>query len=328
MSWQLLEILRNISHFLFSKANREFLIFLFFLALSSIFWLITTLNENFEKDVTLHVRYVNIPKNAVITSSETDSIRVTISDKGFNLMALIYGQNRKPIDLDFQVYAKDGTGTIPKADLQHLVERELPASAKLVSMKTERLVFFYNNGESKKVPVKWSGIVTPEKSFFITNTVLIPDSVTIYASRNKLDSIKSVQTEELYCHNVRDTLTFSMPLKRMTGVKMLPAKVDIRIYTDVLTEETVDDVPIVGINMPSGKVLRTFPAKVKVNIVTGMKNYRVLSPQDFYVVADYNQFSQESSSKCNITLQRYPEGIMKANLAIHQVDYLIEEVQD
>ena len=42
---RLFVIVRN---FLFSRANREFLIFLFFLALSGIFWLLTTLNETVE----------------------------------------------------------------------------------------------------------------------------------------------------------------------------------------------------------------------------------------------------------------------------------------
>ena len=326
MSWRLLDILRNISHFLFSKANREFLLFLFFLVLSSIFWLITTLNENYEKDVKLFVRYINIPKNAVITSNETDSLRVTISDKGFNLLALIYGQNRQPVEIDFQAYAKDGMGTVPKADLQHLVERELPASAKLVTLKTERLVFYYNYGESKKVPVRWSGNITPAASFFIAKTTLDPDSVTVFASRNKLDSIESVTTEELECLDVHDTLTVSTPLKKIIGVKTQPAHVKVCIFTDVLTEEIVADIPVIGINMPPGKVLRTFPAKVKVHIVTGMKNFRALSPQDFSVVADYSKFSQESSSKCAISLQRYPEGILKAYLDVSRVDYLIEEV--
>jgi hypothetical protein len=43
---RLRNIFQIISNFLFSRANREFLIFMFFLALSGIFWLLMTLNQN------------------------------------------------------------------------------------------------------------------------------------------------------------------------------------------------------------------------------------------------------------------------------------------
>jgi hypothetical protein len=56
-----------------------------------------------------------------------------------------------------------------------------------------------------------------------------------------------------------------------------------------------------------------------------MKHYRSLSPKDFVVVADYNTFSHQPSSKCSISLRSKPEGIMRATLEIGQVDYLIEE---
>lgn len=41
---------------LFSWMNKEFLIFLFFLVLSGIFWLMMTLNETYEKELPVAVR--------------------------------------------------------------------------------------------------------------------------------------------------------------------------------------------------------------------------------------------------------------------------------
>ena len=83
-------IFRAIRHFLFSKANREFLIFFAFLVISGIFWLMTTLNDVYSKETVMWVKYVNVPKNAVMTSNETDSLHITISDKGFNIVSFLY----------------------------------------------------------------------------------------------------------------------------------------------------------------------------------------------------------------------------------------------
>ena len=41
------DIIRN---FLFSVVNKQFLIFLFFLAFSGIFWLLMALNETYERE--------------------------------------------------------------------------------------------------------------------------------------------------------------------------------------------------------------------------------------------------------------------------------------
>ena len=66
--------------FLFSKASKELTLFVFFLALSGIFWLQTTLNEVYEREFAIPVSVTNIPKNAVLTSNETDTVRMTIRD--------------------------------------------------------------------------------------------------------------------------------------------------------------------------------------------------------------------------------------------------------
>ena len=154
-----------------------------------------------------------------------------------------------------------------------------------------------------------------------------PDSVYIYASKHKLDSIKWVDTEDISRTDVNDTLLIITKLQHINGVKMVPDRVNVTLQTDILTEGVIEGVPICGLNMPEGKVLRTFPAKVTIHFVTGMKNYRTLTANDFLVVADYEQFGKNPSAKCAITLRRKPESVMKVTLETNQVDYLIEELR-
>ena len=326
MTFRPTDTLHTIRDFLFSKTNREFLIFLLFLLLSGIFWLMMTFNETYEKEIVLPVRYVNVPQSAVLTSGESDSIHVNISDKGFSLFAFIYSRDSHTIDIDFTKYAlPDGIGSVPAIDLQHMIEQLLPTSAKITSLKTEKLVFYYNNGEKKKVPVRWRGHLKTDPHYFIAKTLIEPDSVTIFASREKLDSIHYVYTRELNYSDIHDTLIVTSELQRMQGVKIVPNRVKINIQTDVLTEEPIDSIPVVGINMPKGKVLRTFPSRVSVKIVTGMKNYKAIMPSDILVVADYEQFKDETSDKCTLQVKKVPEGVSRATLNVKQVDYLIEE---
>ena len=319
------DIYSKVSDFLFSRTNRELLAFLFFFALAGVFWLMTTLNEVYEQEVRIVVRYTRIPQNVVLTSSETDTLRVTVSDKGFNIISFVYGQVQRPINIEFKRFADGkGTGTVGTTELRKMAISALPASAKLVAVKPERLKFYYNYGESKKIPVKWTGKVTPQQLYYISSTKYSPDSVTIYATKTMLDTIRVAYTEELNYPDLTDILSVVARLQPIVGAKMVPDQVNISFTTDVLTEVEINDIPIEGINMPEGKKLRTFPAKVSVKCVTGMKNYQAIDAEDFQVVANYFEFSQSTSSKCGIWIRRVPEGVSNARLSVKEVDYLIE----
>ena len=314
-----------ISDFVFSNTNRDFLVFLFFLGLSGIFWLSLTLNDTYEREFSIPVSVVDIPKNAVLTSDEVDTVKMTIRDKGIILVAYQYGDYLKRLRIPFKNYTRNnGSGSVPAAELQKLVYQQLVSSSKITACKPDKLEFFYNYGTNKKVPVRWSGRVIPEELYFISRVDYLPDSVTVYASDEKLDSINMVYTEMLNYANFRDTLTISCNLAKIKGVKIVPEKVKINFYTDVLTEENIEGVPIQGINLPDGKALRTFPAKVTVSFVTGVSLFRNLTPDDFTVVADYNEIKRHPSEKCRITLKNVPQGISRARLDVTLVDYLIE----
>ena len=294
------EVIRN---FLFSQTNKEVLIFVFFLILAGIFWLNLALNETYEKEFSIPISVVGAPKNVVLTSSEVDTVKMTIRDKGFTLLTYMYGDILKKVNVNFRTYSKNnGSGSISSQDLQKMVYQQLASGSRITSVKPEKLEFFYNFGAKKLVPVRWSGRVIPEELFFIS----------------------MVYTEQLNYANFRDTLIATCELNKIKGVKMVPDKVKVTFFTDVLTEEKIDGIPVQGINMPEGLILRTFPAKVSVSFVTGVSTFRQLKREDFKVIADYNEIKRHPSEKCHIYLKEVPSGISRTRLETTTVDYLVE----
>lgn len=305
--------------------NKQFFVLMFFVLLSAIFWLIMTLNENYEKELKVPVHIVNVPKNVVLTSAAVDTARVTIRDKGWIIFSYLYGENRPKLRLNYKNYDRgNGGGIISSSEIKRAMEQILESSSKVSAVKPDKLEFFYNNGERKRVPVRWTGRVIPEQLYFIAQTEYSPDSVDVYASREKLDSIRYIYTEALDHIGFRDTLTVHCRLAHDADTKVVPERIKISFMTDVLTEESID-VPIQCINAPAGKVLRTFPAKVKVNFVAGVSLIRSLQPESFVVIADYDEIQQKQSEKCNLYLRTVPQGVSRAALSVKQVDYLIEE---
>ena len=130
-------ILHAVRNFLFSGMNKEFLIFLFFLALSGGFWLMMSLNETMEREFAIPVQLVGTPRNAVITGNLPDTVKVTVRDKGFTLATYAYGRKFRPLTFKFASYADDdtGAGIIPQADVQKQVVAQLYGSSKLLAVK-------------------------------------------------------------------------------------------------------------------------------------------------------------------------------------------------
>lgn len=316
---------RIIKRSLFTKTSKEILLFIFFVGLSGIFWLSLTLNDTYEKDFAVPVSIADIPKNAVLTSEEVDTIHVTIRDKGLLLVGYKYGDALRHLRLPFRNYTfNNGSGVVPASEIQKYIYRNLSNSSKITSIKPDKLEFFYSFGSKKQVPVRWSGRVIPEELYFISRVAYDPDTITIYASQEKLDSISMVYTEQLNYANFRDTLTVDCNLAKLKGVKTVPDHIRISFFTDVLTEERISNIPIVGINLPEGKVLRTFPAKTSVSFVAGVSVYRNLKPEDFTIIADYQEIKKNPMEKCHIYLKKVPNGISRARLETNMVDYLVE----
>ena len=298
------------------------------MVLSGIFWLITTLNETYEKEFTIPVSIANIPKNAVLTSADTDTIKVTIRDKGFALFSYQFGDVLKKIRPSFRTYSRNnGMGVVPASDLKKLIAQQLSSTSVITAVKPDKLEFYYNYGNKKRVPLRWSGRVIPEELYYISRVDYSPDSVTIYASDEKLDSISMIYTEPLNYANFRDTLVAHCEVAKTKGVKVVPEQVKVTFVTDLLTEERIEGIPIQCLNMPEGKVLRTFPAKVAVKFVTGASIYRTLRPEDFTVYADYEEIRKHPTEKCRIFIKDVPRGISRARLEVSMVDYLIESIE-
>ena len=320
------QIFKVVGNFLFSSLNKEFLIFLFFLLLSGAFWLMMALNETYEEELKVPVRLVGMPRNAVMTDEPADTVKVTVRDKGFTLVTYKYGHWFRPLTFKFATYANEdqGHGAIPAADIIKQVQSQLYGSSKLLSVKPEKLDFYFTYGASKKVPIRFRGKISTSKSYYLAHTEFSPMMVTVYANKKVLDELKYVEIEPFNYRNLQDTIRRNVRLQKIRGVKLVPSTVRLSVYPDVLTEESIE-VPVSAVNMPAGMVLRTFPSRVTVRFTIGASQFRMIRPEQFNVVVDYQTLAENPSDKCTLQLRSVPSSVSKAKLELDKVDYLLEQ---
>ncbi|MBE6276318.1 MAG: YbbR-like domain-containing protein [Bacteroides sp.] len=320
-----LRTLEKIRSFLLSTMSREFLIFLFFVFVSFSFWLLQVLNDDYETELSIPLKMKNIPEDVVLTSELPNTIKVGVKDRGTVLVNYLWGQTLYPVTLDFADYSDKGSQVrIPSLMLSQRITSQLNQSTKLLTVKPDTLEFIYTKGEARKVPVKLRGDVKADRQYYIADTIFSPDSVMVYAPKPILDSITAAYTQRIDIKQISDTLRTRAEFQKIKGVRFTPSYSDVTFLVDVFAEKTVE-VPVVGINFPKDKVLRTFPSKVKVSFQVGLSRFREVTAEDFVVVVDFEELNNDASEKCKLILSKQPLGVNHVKVSPREIDYIIEQ---
>lgn len=315
----------NIKDFLFAMVNKEFLVFLFFLAVSTSFWFLSTLNETYETDIDVEMIVTEVPENVIITEELPKTVKITVKDKGFNLLNYLWLNEVKPLHFEFRLYSgKGGRGQVTVSDIQKMMQHRLSETASIISVKADHLDFFYNHGGKRKLPIAYDGRISTKANFYIARTSLSPDSIVVFAPEEVFDTLRVITTERVDFTDLAESTTQSLRLQNVRGAKLAKNDVKLNVIIDQLTEMTIS-VPVKTKNVPEGISLKTFPARVELRVAVGVKRSASLKPELFNVVADYNNLPGDPTEKIPLVIQTQPKGIVKATLKVDKVDYLIEK---
>lgn len=321
-----LKLYKQMKDFLLSDKSREFFIFLFFFFIASGFWLLQTLNNDYETEFSIPVKLKGVPNNVVITSEPASELHIKVKDKGTVLLNYMLGKSFYPITLDFNDYK--GTNnhvSVYAPQFERKILSQLSGSTRLLSMKPDTLEYYYSTGQSKLVPVRLQGAVSAGREYYLSDTIFTPDSVLVYASEKALDTIKVAYTQKLKLEDISDTLKQQVTLVSRKGVKFVPASVEMMLPVDIYTEKTVE-VSLRGVNFPADKVLRAFPSKVQVTFQVGLSRFRQIGADDFHINVSYEELLHLGSDKYTVKLKNIPKGVSHVRFNPEQVDFLIEQV--
>lgn len=320
-----LKTLEKIRNFLLAPKSREFLIFLFFVFVSFSFWLLQVLNDDYETELAIPLKMKNVPEDVVMTEELPRELKIGVKDRGTVLVNYMWGQTFLPITIDFNEYQDKGSHVrIPSSVLAKRITGQFSQSTKMAAIKPDTLEFIYTKGEAKKVPVRLRGSVKAERQCYIADTLYVPDSVIVYAPESILDTITAAYTQIQNISQVADTVRHRMNFQPVKGVKFTPSYSDVTFLVDVFAEKTVE-VPVIGINFPGDKVLRTFPSKVHVAFQIGLSHFKDVTGDDFTVVVDYNDLGKQSSDKCTPVLLKHPQQVNHPRISPKEIDYIIEQ---
>lgn len=321
-------IRKGIKGFFFSRLNRELLILCFFIIVSSAFWILKTLDGEFECDVDVPVKLTDVPSDVVVTESFQPTVRVTVRNVGTELVGYMFRRDKKPVLIRFSDYMRsDGRVLVDFLDIQKNLQASVGSSSKVLAMKPDTLEAFFSNGLSKVVPVRVANSYRVASQCYLTDIQVSPKKVRVYAPSSVLDTLTAVYVVPKFDGELNEKFTASIPVANVRGAKVFPSNVSVKFLVDRYVEKSVE-VGVTGINFPPDVVLRTFPAKVKIVFQVGLHNYQEVNEDDFVISVSYEELLKVGDGKCPLRLKSLPAGVRHARLEPSSVDYIIEEVNN
>lgn len=306
-----------------SRRGHNVLIFLAFLAVSTILWWVLALNDEDQCDVRLPVRLTHVPDSVTIISKVPQSLSVSLRTRGSQLLKLNFG--RIPTaNIDFRVYRTGSAVRLTDADLKAVARAALDgASVIVVSPDTLSLAYTTHSGQA--VPIDVDCVVTPGPRAALSGSPkLSTDSVLIY-SLGRTDNITSVVTEPVRITSLNETATRRVRLMAPPGTRLVPDSVDITFQVEPLIFKT-RKVNIETVNVPLGRKLITFPAQVEVRYMMPMSVYKSSDPR-LRVIADYKTIDRSKPSRMmRLKLVDVSESLSNVQLATDSIEYIIENL--
>lgn len=317
-------IIEQIRTSLINKNGRELLIFLFFVFLSFSFWLLQTLNDTYETELSVPIRLSNVPSNVVVTQDLPSELKMVVVDKGTVLINYLLGHSLHPIAIDFDENSDEGESVwFSSASLARRVNAQLYQTTKITSILPDSLGYIYTRGEARQIAIKVAGDFTTQRQYYISDISCSPDSVLVYAPKAILDTLTAIYTEPIERHNISDSMRIEVGFLPIKGVRISESSCQVAVDVDIYAEKTVE-VPITGLNFPSDKLLRTFPSKVQVTFQIGLNYFKTITSDDFFIGVEYEDLVNSTTGKCRVKLQSLPHFVSYPRISPSEIDFLIE----
>ena len=312
--------------------DRDVFVFVFFLLLSFVFWYLNSLGKEIESDVRYPVRYINLPKERVLTDGLPARLELNLKGPGYSILKLKFSGNRAPLVFDISTinyrrvqgsrllhYYIMTSGMIPS------LEKQLRAECEITSIKPDTLFFSFDRILTKSVPVVPDIEVSTVRQYFVKGSLVVePDTIKISGPEPLIDTINNIRTKYRKFSGLSEQVKKSMSLRIPKNIFASLKKVMVTIPVEQFTEAEIV-VPVHIINKPDSLDIKIFPDEVTVKGLVAVSDYKKFQDIPFEVVLDVAKANLNSNNKIPVEFRNVPPFVNSMRLSPSQVDFLIEK---
>ncbi len=312
------------------RRNKNALMFLLFIFLSTCFWVINALSkDDYTASLTYPVRYTNSRNNELIKGDLDRELTIKVRAGGFSILSYQV-KNRSAFEIDIsqeqRIKIGDKHGAIVATrDYIRDLTGYLANDMELIEITPDTLFIPLIEKVSKKVPVNLSANLKFEKQMQLSGNIAVqPDSVVVSGPEDLIDTLRGVYTKRVLFEKLKDTLVRNIAIEELDQVEISESRVVVSVPVEPFTEVSVK-VPIMASNLADSLMLKSFPSEVKVSYRIGLSR-AVHSTVDFSAVVDFAELSMSNMPpRLKVKLNKQPEDISFVTYSPVFIEYLLEK---
>lgn len=319
--------LSRLSSGLRSSRGKDILLFLLFVCVSYMFWLISALNEDTQKEIQVPLKIEGVPDGITFISDVPQTLLVSVRDRGTSLFN--YSWSGVPsLNIPFGEMNREKRGsrvTIPALEMSSRVRSLFGQQAQVLSVRPDSLNLIFTDRPGRRVKVTPDVDATPSWQSVISGKITVePDSVTIYSVAQMSTGISKIPTMELKLDDLTETYVGKVRIKTPVGSRAVPDAVTVTIPVEPLISKS-RSVPVILRGAPAGASVVMFPSRVDVSFLVPMSRYN----SEVGNITVYADFSRRSSrtAKMPVIVGSAPDNCRDVTLSVDSVEYLIEQVK-
>lgn len=314
------------------KADRRLIIFLFFVVLSTIFWFLNQLEDEYVTNISLPVHYTNFPEDKILANELPNHLDLRVRAYGYKLLEYKISNKFLPYSIDvnsltLKMYAKSSYAkffTLTRL-LNQDIEDQISSELEIVSISPDTLFFEFADRIFKKVPVVSQLNPVPATQYMIRGDIHFePDSITISGANPIIDTIYEVNTERLDISGLNADYHKEVDIEKIQGVNLSDDEVEVQINVEKFTEGS-QKISLNVINVPDSLTVKTFPKEIIVTYFVALSDYEKVLPQLFEAIVDYNEIIIQNN--LNVRILNSPDYIKSLRYNPRSVEYIIERKQ-
>lgn len=315
----------------FKKIDKKILIYLVFVGISTTFWFLNKLGNEFNTTIHYPIKYTGIPENKILLPDSPTKLELQVSALGYNLIRYKFRLTPFPININLSDYSKQQE--IPESVREIIIHtrfikseisEQLGKDINILDILPDTLRCKFANIISKKIPIAANADLQFDAQCMLNGEIKFsPDSVMVSGSEQIIDTLKYIYTKKLKFKKLNKNIERNVSLAKIKNLSITKKRVIIKIPVSKFTETTLQ-IPIQATKVPDSLVLITFPQKAEVKYMVSLNDCDKISKQDFVLEVDYLDIKKLLGNKLTVKLSYKSDKVKNVSFTPQFVEYIIE----
>jgi len=278
--------------------RKQLPIFLFLLALSTLFWVLTVLSKDYTTTVHYEAVFIDLPDDKLLIENKEVDLHLQVIAPGFTILAhRLSFRNDLPLSVSTFIPKKIGEKWnyywLGKQSISQLQE-VLPTNMQLLHVQPNRIDLMLDEKAERVIPVQIKSELSFKDLFRLKESITLdPQTIVISGPKAVVEVFDAIRTKTLKINDIDSDYSGKIEIEPLnhSEINYSLNSVNWDIKVEQFTEGELK-LPLSVNNVPKGYEIKLFPDEVTVNYLVSLDQFELVKLFSFKVSQSFKSINE------------------------------------